>query len=112
MLPLPEHQLCTWRKPLSSLFRWHRASITGRGKKSQERKQGCDWYSEAKVKESMAPRTNLIRTSSSSKLWTSVHKVAEYNSVNKDVSRGHDSRRVVAAAFLAMQAKVSAYLCR
>jgi hypothetical protein len=41
-----------------------------------------------------------------------VHKLAEYNVVNKDVSRGHDSRRVVAAAFLAMQTEVSACLRR
>jgi hypothetical protein len=53
-----------------------------------------------------------IRTSSASKLWTSVHKLAEYNGVNKEVSRGHDSRRVVAAAFLAMQTEVSACLRR
>jgi hypothetical protein len=51
-------------------------------------------------------------TSSSSKLRTSVHKLEEYNDVNKDVLRGHDSQRVVAAAFLAMQTEVSACLRR
>jgi hypothetical protein len=52
------------------------------------------------------------RTSFSSKLWTSVHKLAEYSNVNKDVSRGHDSRRVVAAAFLAMQTEISGCMRR
>jgi hypothetical protein len=46
------------------------------------------------------------RTSPSSKRWASVYKLAEYKGVNKDVSRGYDSRRVFTAAFLAMQTSV------